>query len=221
MALLVLLESLSPVERAVFLLHDVFDYGYDEIAEIVGKSRENCRQLALRARRHVDAGRPRFDPSAEERAALVARFFEAIGDGDVDGLVSMLAEDATIYGDGGGKAAARATPLTGAEKIARFMVGLTRIAERDAATARAGGRERPAGHDRPRARRRGDRRDVGRRRGRRDHRDPQRREPRQAPTPMTGRRTAPGTRRRRPAPPRCAAAGCTWRPGPSATARRS
>jgi RNA polymerase sigma-70 factor (ECF subfamily) len=131
MALLVTLESLSPVERAVFLLHDVFDYGYDEIAEIVGKSRDNCRQLALRARRHVEARRPRFDPSAEQRARLVRRFFEAIGDGDMDGLVSMLAEDATIYGDGGGKAPARATPLTGAAKIARFVLGLTRIAERD------------------------------------------------------------------------------------------
>jgi RNA polymerase sigma-70 factor (ECF subfamily) len=132
MALLVVLESLSPVERAVFLLHDVFDYGYGEIAEIVGKSRENCRQLALRARRHVEARRPRFDPSAEERAKLVERFFEAIGDGDVDGLVALLAEDATIYGDGGGKAPARATPLHGAEKVARFMLGLTRLAERDA-----------------------------------------------------------------------------------------
>jgi RNA polymerase sigma-70 factor (ECF subfamily) len=131
MALLVTLESLSPVERAVFLLHDVFDYGYDEIAEIVGKSRDNCRQLALRARRHVEAGRPRFDPSAEQRARLVRSFFEAVGDGDMERLVSMLAEDATIYGDGGGKAPARATPLTGAEKIARFILGLTRLAERD------------------------------------------------------------------------------------------
>src|SRR5688572_2012184 len=79
MALLVTLERLNPVERAVFLLHDVFDYGYDEIAEIVGKSRENCRQLALRARRHVEAQRPRFEPSREQREALAARFFEAVG----------------------------------------------------------------------------------------------------------------------------------------------
>ena len=131
MALLVVLESLTPVERAVFLLHDVFDYGYDEIAEIVGKSRENCRQLALRARRHVEARRPRFEPDAEQRAKLVARFFEAIGDGDFEGLVSMLAEDATMVGDGGGKAAARATPLHGAEKVARFLLGLARLAVRD------------------------------------------------------------------------------------------
>ena len=131
MALLVTLEALSPVERAVFLLHDVFDYGYDEIAEIVGKTRENCRQLAVRARRHVEARRPRFEPSREQREALAARFFEAIREGDLDGLVSLLAEDAVATGDGGGKAAARKTPLHGGEKIARFMLGLMRIAERD------------------------------------------------------------------------------------------
>jgi RNA polymerase sigma-70 factor (ECF subfamily) len=131
MALLVVLESLSPVERAVFLLHDVFDYGYDEIAEIVGKSRDNCRQLALRARRRIDERRPRFDPEPEQRAKLVAGFFEAIGDGDFEGLVSLLAEDATVVGDGGGKAPARATPLHGAAKVARFMLGLGRLAVRD------------------------------------------------------------------------------------------
>jgi len=131
MALLVTLEALTPVERAVFLLHDVFDYGYDEIAEIVGKTRENCRQLAVRARRHVEARRPRFEPSREQREALAARFFEAIRDGDLDGLVELLAEDAVATGDGGGKAAARRTPLHGGEKIARFMLGLMRLAERD------------------------------------------------------------------------------------------
>ena len=132
MALLVTLEALTPVERAVFLLHDVFDYGYDEIAEIVGKTRENCRQLAVRARRHVEARRPRFEPSREQREALAARFFEAIREGDLDGLVSLLAEDAVATGDGGGKAAARKTPLHGGAKIARFMLGLMRLAERDA-----------------------------------------------------------------------------------------
>jgi RNA polymerase sigma-70 factor, ECF subfamily len=132
MALLVTLEALSPVERAVFLLHDVFDYGYDEIAEIVGKTRENCRQLAVRARRHVEARRPRFEPSREQREALAARFFEAIREGDLDGLVSLLAEDAVATGDGGGKAAARKTPLHGGAKVARFMLGLMRLAERDA-----------------------------------------------------------------------------------------
>lgn len=130
MALLVTLERLSPVERAVFLLHDVFDYGYDEIAEIVGKSRENCRQLALRARRHVEAARPRFDTSREQREALAARFFAAIRDGDLDGLVTLLADDAVATGDGGGKGQARTTPLHGGEKVARFMIGLMRLAER-------------------------------------------------------------------------------------------
>jgi RNA polymerase sigma-70 factor (TIGR02957 family) len=134
MALLVTLESLSPVERAVFLLHDVFDYGYDEIAEIVGKSRDNCRQLALRARRHVEARRTRFEPSREQREKLAARFFEAIRDGDLDGLVTMLAEDAVITGDGGGKAAARLTPLHGGAKVARFLLGLARLGERHAYT---------------------------------------------------------------------------------------
>jgi RNA polymerase sigma-70 factor (ECF subfamily) len=112
MALLITLESLTPVERAVFLLHDVFDYGYDEIAEIVGKTRENCRQLALRARRHVDARRQRFDTSREQRETLAARFFEAVREGDLDGLVTLLAD----------------------EKVARFMLGLMRIAERRAYT---------------------------------------------------------------------------------------
>jgi RNA polymerase sigma-70 factor (ECF subfamily) len=134
MALLVTLESLNPVERAVFLLHDVFDYGYDEIAEIVGKSRENCRQLALRARRHVEARRTRFEASREQREKLADRFFEAVRDGDLDGLVALLAEDAVAVGDGGGKAAARKTPLHGGAKIARFMLGLMRLAERRAYT---------------------------------------------------------------------------------------
>jgi RNA polymerase sigma-70 factor, ECF subfamily len=135
MALLVTLESLTPVERAVFLLHDVFDYGYDEIAEIVGKSRQNCRQLALRARRHVDARRARFEPSREQREKLAARFFEAIRDGDLGGLVTLLADDAVATGDGGGKASARRTPLRGGEKVARFMLGLGRLGERRAYTA--------------------------------------------------------------------------------------
>ena len=134
MALLVTLEALTPVERAVFLLHDVFDYGYDEIAEIVGKSRDNCRQLALRARRHVEQRRTRFEPSREQREALAARFFEAVREGDLDGLVGLLAEDAVATGDGGGKAPARKTPLRGGVKVARFLLGLMRLAERAAYT---------------------------------------------------------------------------------------
>jgi RNA polymerase sigma-70 factor (TIGR02957 family) len=130
MALLVTLESLSPVERAVFLLHDVFDYGYDEIAEIVGKSRDNCRQLALRARRHVEARRTRFEPSREQRQALAARFFDAAREGDLDGLITLLAEDAVITGDGGGKASALPAPLRGRAKIAPVLLGFMRIAAR-------------------------------------------------------------------------------------------
>src|SRR4051794_17572880 len=130
MALLVTLESLTPVERAVFLLHDVFDYGYDEIAEIVGKSRDNCRQLALRARRHVEARRPRFEPSREQREALASRFFDAVRDGDLDGLVTLLAEDAVITGDGGGKASALPAPLVGSTRIAPVLLGFMRVAAR-------------------------------------------------------------------------------------------
>ena len=113
MALLVTLERLNPVERAVFLLHDVFDYGYDEIAEIVGRSRDNCRQLALRARRAVEAGRARFEPSREAQQELAERFFAAARDGDLDALVELLAEDATMYGDGGGIGQARADAARG------------------------------------------------------------------------------------------------------------
>ncbi len=131
MALLVVLESLSPVERAVFLLRDVFDYGYEEIATIVGRSRDNCRQLALRARHRVDARRPRFEPTGPQHEALAARFLAAARDGDLDGLVALLAEDAVMYGDGGGKAAARPAPLHGAAKIARFVLGLMRLADRE------------------------------------------------------------------------------------------
>src|SRR4051794_25377535 len=130
MALLVTLESLTPVERAVFLLHDVFDYGYDEIAEIVGKSRENCRQLALRARRHVEARQPRFEPSREQREKLAARFFEAVTEGDLDGLVALLAEDAVLTGDGGGKATALPGPLVGGTRIAAVLLGFMRVAAR-------------------------------------------------------------------------------------------
>ena len=228
MALLVTLESLTPVERAVFLLHDVFDYGYDEIAEIVGKSRENCRQLALRARRHVEARRARFEASREQREKLAARFFEAVREGDLDGLVTLLAEDAVATGDGGGKAAARATPLRGGAKVARFMLGLARLGERRAYTY-----EFAELNGEPGAMIREDGAVVGTMvievRGERDHRDPLRREPRQAAPPhisadrplRNGRRSGPGRWRRRPAPPRCAGAGCTWPRGPSATARPS
>src|SRR5258708_6974872 len=110
MAFLLLLERLSPVERAVFLLHDVFSYGYDEIARIVGKSEDNCRQLATRARRHVGEHKPRFEASRDKREELAARFFPAVGDGDMDGLVAMLAADVVVYGGSGGAPPPRPPP---------------------------------------------------------------------------------------------------------------
>jgi RNA polymerase sigma-70 factor (ECF subfamily) len=126
LAFLVLLERLSPVQRAVFLLHEVFGYPYAEIAELVGRSEDTCRQTAARARRHLEAGRPRFEASRRQREELARRFFAAIDQGDTEGLVGMLATDAVLHGDGGGKAPALAGPLHGAERIARFLVGLAR-----------------------------------------------------------------------------------------------
>jgi RNA polymerase sigma-70 factor (ECF subfamily) len=135
LAVLVLLESLTPVERAVFVLHDVFDYTYDEIAEIVGKTPENCRQLAARARRHVDERRPRFEPSREQREELARRFIAALYEGETEGLVELLAEDAAFYGDGGGKA--RAVGLVeGRERIAAVLAGFGRVARRRGAEIR-------------------------------------------------------------------------------------
>src|SRR4051795_4459960 len=102
LAFLVLLESLSPLERAVFLLHEVFGYSYAEIAGVVDKSEDNCRQIAARARRAVDAGRPRFDPSEEERRRVAERFIAALA-GDASDIAAVLAEDVVMHGDGGGK----------------------------------------------------------------------------------------------------------------------
>jgi RNA polymerase sigma-70 factor, ECF subfamily len=128
MAFLVLLERLSPVERAVFLLHEVFGYGYAEIAGLVGKTEDNCRQIGARARRHVEQRRPRFETSRRQREELARRFFAVIEQGDTDGLVDLLAADAVMYGDGGGKAPAIAEPLHGAQRVARFLLGLGRQA---------------------------------------------------------------------------------------------
>jgi RNA polymerase sigma-70 factor, ECF subfamily len=124
LAFLVLLERLTPVERAVYVLHELFGYSHDEIAPIVEKSVANCRQILRRARRHVDAGKPRFEPSRERREALLARFLAAVRAGDVDGLVGLLAADAVHYADGGGKARATLLPIYGAEKVARLWAQL-------------------------------------------------------------------------------------------------
>ncbi len=111
LAFLVLLESLSPEQRAVFLLREVFDYPYDQIAGIVGKSEDNVRQLAVRARRHVDERRSRFEASREQRDELADRFFAAAQEGELAALEALLAEDVELHGDGGGKAPALARPL--------------------------------------------------------------------------------------------------------------
>ena len=121
MAFLVLLESLTPVERAVFLLREVFDYGYDEIADVVGKSEENCRQIAVRARRQIESHKPRFEASRERREELARRFFAAVTEGDTDGLLSLLAADVVAYGDGGGKAPAFPKPVYGRDHVARLL----------------------------------------------------------------------------------------------------
>jgi RNA polymerase sigma-70 factor (ECF subfamily) len=122
MAFLVLLESLTPVERAVFLLREVFDYAYDEIATVVGKSEDNCRQIAVRARRQIEAKKPRFEASRKRREELAQRFFDAVSKGDTDGLVGLLAADVVAYGDGGGKAPAFPRPVYGRDRLVRVMV---------------------------------------------------------------------------------------------------
>ena len=122
LAMLVLLESLSPEQRAVLLLHDVFDYRYPEIAGIIGKSEDNVRQLATRARRHVEQRRPRFQTTREQRDELAARFFAAAEHGDLAGLEALLAHDVTLTGDGGGKVPALARALRGRNPVARTVI---------------------------------------------------------------------------------------------------
>ncbi len=126
MAFLVLLESLNPVERAVFLLREVFDYDYEEISRIVGKSEDNCRQIARRARQSVVARRPRFERSPEQEERLTRQFVEACTSGDMESLVSLLSSDVTLWSDGGGKVAAAPYPIYGPERVARFLVGVLR-----------------------------------------------------------------------------------------------
>ena len=121
MAALLLLERLSPLERAVFVLREVFGFGFPEIASAVGRSEAACRQLAVRARRHMDAGRPRFEADRRGREELAARFFDALAEGDVDGLRELLAADVQLVGDGGGKAPALARSIIGADKVAQVL----------------------------------------------------------------------------------------------------
>jgi RNA polymerase sigma-70 factor (ECF subfamily) len=124
MAALLLLERLTPLERAVFVLREVFGFGFGEIASAVGRSEAACRQLAVRARRHVDAGRPRFEADRRERDELATRFFGALREGNVEGLRELLAADVQLVGDGGGKAPQLARSITGAEKVARVLASI-------------------------------------------------------------------------------------------------
>jgi RNA polymerase sigma-70 factor (ECF subfamily) len=124
MAALLLLERLSPLERAVFVLRDVFGFGFPEIASAVDRSEPACRQLAVRARRHMDDGRPRFEADRQEREELAARFFDALRDGDVDGVRELLAADVAMLGDGGGKAPALAKGVIGADNVARVLASV-------------------------------------------------------------------------------------------------
>ncbi len=202
MAMLVLLETLSPEQRAVLLLRDVFDYGYGEIAEIIGKNEDNVRQLASRARAHVDAGRPRFQSSREQRDELARRFFAAATEGDLAGLEALLADDVVLTGDGGGKVPALGHPVAGRTRVAQTLMSWMRLGSR---VPGASMREvevngmpgalllDPAGSPRRR---------VGARdRGRRDPRRELGRQPGQArpPRPAGGHaRPAPRERRRRP-----------------------
>jgi RNA polymerase sigma-70 factor, ECF subfamily len=123
-AMLHVLEKLSPVERAVFLLHDVFDIKFTEIANIVDKSSANCRQLATRARKHIQSSRPRFSATQDEHRRLLDKFIMAAQACDIDGLVSLLVEDVELYSDGGGKVEALSNMLSGNQSVAKFFLDI-------------------------------------------------------------------------------------------------
>jgi RNA polymerase sigma-70 factor (ECF subfamily) len=126
LAFLVLLESLSPEQRAALLLRDAFDYPYDEIARVIGTSVVNARQLVARARRHVRERRPRFAPSAKQRQELANRFVSAVEHGDLASLEALLAEDVALHGDGGGRVPALTKPLHGRDRVARTLLAWNR-----------------------------------------------------------------------------------------------
>ncbi len=137
MAALLLLERLTPLERAVFVLREVFGFGFDEVAAAVDRSEAACRQLAVRARRHMDAGRPRFEADRREREELAGRFFDAFREGDVDRLRELLAADVQLVGDSGGKAPQWGGGIGGAEKVARLLAAIA------SAFGRIGGQVQP------------------------------------------------------------------------------
>lgn len=124
-ALLMVLERLSPLERAAFLLHDIFDMDYSAVAQVLERNEAACRQLAARAREHVQEARTRFEPPDEETDKIVEAVATALSTGDVAALASLLAEDAVFYTDGGGKRRAALNPIYGRDKIIRFAAGVT------------------------------------------------------------------------------------------------
>jgi RNA polymerase sigma-70 factor, ECF subfamily len=126
MAFLLLLEKLTPAERAAFLLHEVFEYDYAQIAEILSKTEPNCRQLVRRARQHVTLGRPRFDASPEKHRTLLDEFLAATASGDLTRLVALLSNEVVLYSDGGGKQRAALHPIIGRNAVARFLLGSLR-----------------------------------------------------------------------------------------------
>lgn len=133
-AFLVVLQSLSPLERAVFLLREVFDYDYAEIAEFVDRTEDACRQIAHRAKQHLAARRPRFATTSAQRDEITARFLQACAVGDLDALTELLAQEITLWSDGGGKVRAARRPIHGPDKVARFVLGILKKAPTDAAT---------------------------------------------------------------------------------------
>lgn len=126
LAMMVVLESLTPVERAAYLLRRAFDYSYAEIAAMLEKSEANCRQLVSRAEEHVRQRKPRYDATRAEAERITGAFVAACTSGDLDGLVALLADDAVVYSDGGGKAKAALAPVVGADRVSRFFLGIMR-----------------------------------------------------------------------------------------------
>jgi RNA polymerase sigma-70 factor (ECF subfamily) len=127
LAFLVLLESLTPVERAIFLLREVFDYEYAEIAQIVDKSEANCRQLYHRAKQYLTERRPRFTPSRAAQEQLLTRFLQAVTGNQVGALTELLADEVTVWSDGGGKTRAATRPVVGSERVAKLLLGFNRF----------------------------------------------------------------------------------------------
>jgi RNA polymerase sigma-70 factor (ECF subfamily) len=130
MAFLVLLEKLTPAERAAYLLHDVFEYSHAEVGVLLETSAAHCRQLALRARAHLADGRPRFAPSRERHAQLLTEFLAAVQQGELESLKRLLSEEVVLRSDGGGKASAATRPVVGSVRVAKFFIGLAQKAHR-------------------------------------------------------------------------------------------